>query len=390
MGEYTDVLRTKGMFRVVASQLFARFPFGMMALAFVLHIQRITNTYTWAGLGLGAETLGVAISGPILGRLMSRRGVASLLVATASISTLAILAIAFAPVSGPWLVVLCLVVGLSSPPIQQAVRTVYPKMLDKKHYGVIYALDANLQEIIWVVGPVLATFIAAWISTTAGVVILALVQIVGALWFVSNPEIKTLVIPKSNRRMGGVLKNKIVISNAIMAGFLVGSFSGVEVGSVGALHDTATAGWVIAFLSLGSLIGGFAFGHRSRTKFALSKFMVVVVIGYALVYVAPTNAYWMATAWFLAGLGVAPALGLLSAIIGASLPTRDTPEAYGWVMTGQMVGYAAAASLVGILIDTVSPEASLSIAALFALGTLIVALWSSKFTPVVSTAVSEH
>ena len=87
---------------------------------------------------------------------------------------------------------------------------------------------------------------------------------------------------------------------------------------------------------------------------------------------------------------MAPALGLLSAIIGASIPTRDTPEAYGWVMTGQMIGYSGAAALVGVIIDNISPVASLAVAAVFALGTLIVALWSSKFTPVVSTAVREH
>ena len=389
MGDYTTMLRRPGVIRIVFSQLVARFPFGMMSLAFVLHIQHITHSYTYAGLALGFETAGVAISGPILGRVMGRVGARRMLLITSAISALAIFAIAIAPVPGEVLVGLCLVVGLSSPPIQVAVRTIYPSLVPKNRMGVLYALDANLQEIIWIVGPVLTTFIAAYLSPAIGVIIMGVIQIVGSLWFSSNPEVRNLIIPASTKSMGRVLKNKVVIANAVMGGLLVGSFSAVEVGTVGVL-DLATAGWVIAALSIGSLVGGFAFGHRSKTKWALSRFLIVVVVGYLSVYIAPNQPVWMSIAWFIAGMGVAPALGLFGAIIGAALPTSETAEAYGWVQTGQMLGYAGAASLVGFVIDTVSGEASLLIAAIFAIGTLAVALYSAKFTPVISTQESEH
>jgi len=189
--------------------------------------------------------------------------------------------------------------------------------------------------------------------------------------------------------MGKVLSNKIVLATTVMGGLLVGSFSAVEVGTVGVLN-LQTAGWVISALSIGSIIGGFAFGHRSKTKWALSRFLIVVVVGYASVYLAPNQPIWMSIAWFIAGMGVAPALGLFGAIVGAALPTSETAEAYGWVQTGQMLGYAGAASLVGFVIDNISGQASLIIAAVFALGTLIVALASAKITPVISSHESEH
>ena len=390
MGEYTDTLRRPGVFRIVISQLVARFPFGMMSLAFVLHIQKITGSYTLAGLALGFETAGVAISGPLLGRWMGPVGPRKMLLLTASISSLAILAIAFAPVPGIYLVGLCLIVGLSSPPIQMAVRTIYPTLVERKKMGVLYALDATIQELIWIVGPVLTTWIAFFVNTTAGVALLAAIQMIGALWFSSTPEVRNLKIPKSIRRMGGILRNKVVIANAVMGGLLVGSFSAVEVGTVAVFPNLFEAGLVIAALSVGSLIGGLALGHRSQSKWALSKFLIVVVVGFAGVYLAPDNHWWMATAWFIAGIGVAPALGLLGAIIGAALPMSDTAEAYGWTQTGQMLGYAGAASLVGYIIDVVSAEASLAIAAIFAAGTLVVALISARITPVISTKESSH
>ena len=384
MGQYTTMLRTPGVLRIVASQLFARFPFGMMSLGFVLHIQQQTGSYAMAGLALGFETAGVAVSGPLLGYWMTHFGARRTILTTASISTLTILTIGLAPLHDWLLVGLCLIVGLTSPPIQSAVRTIYPQLVDRKNMTTIYSLDASLQEIIWVVGPILATFIAAYVSTSAGIVVLGVIQITGALWFTSNPEVKALKLKRPNRKMGRVLKNRIVIANAVMGGLLVGSFSGVEVGTAGTL-DIAMTGWVIAALSVGSLIGGFAFGHRSKTKYALSKFLCVVVVGYSIVYFAPDNPGWLVFSWFVAGLGVAPALGLLGAIIGANVPTEDAAEAYGWISTGQMLGYAGAAATVGFLIDAISPAASLSVAAIFTFGALLVSLYAARFTPVIST-----
>jgi MFS family permease len=237
---------------------------------------------------------------------------------------------------------------------------------------------------------VVTTWIAFFVNTTAGVALLAAIQMIGALWFSSTPEVRNLKIPKSVRRMGGILRNKVVIANAIMGGLLVGSFSAVEVGTVAIFPNLFEAGLVIAALSVGSLLGGLLLGHRSQSKWALSKFLLVVFVGFAGVYIAPTNPWWMATAWFIAGIGVAPALGLLGAIIGAALPMSDTAEAYGWTQTGQMLGYAGAASLVGYIIDAVSGQASLAVAAIFAAGTMVVALISAKITPVISTRESDH
>jgi MFS family permease len=386
MATYTEVLRSPGVIRVVSSQLLARFPFGMMTLVFVLHIYSKTHSYALAGLAVGLETLGVAIGSPLLGRWMGSFGVRRMLLSAASVSALSIVLIGVAPLAGEWLVLLCFLVGLSSPPIQSAVRTVYPLLVDKRGMGTLYALDASLQELIWVIGPVAATFIAAGFNTTTGVLVMAAIQIAGAIWFCSNREISTLEIPKSKRRLGGVLRQRIVLVNAIIGGLLVGSFSGVEVGTV-ALFDKTTAGFVIAALSVGSLIGGFALGRRTKTRYALTKFLAVVTLGYFVVFLMPSSPIWLATSWFIAGLCVAPALGLLGAIIGAAVKTQDAPEAYGWVGSGQTAGYAAAAAITGFVIDGFSAQVSLLVAGVCALLATSVAWLSASFTPIIS---SEH
>jgi MFS family permease len=389
MATYMQVLSRPGVLRVVSSQLFARFPFGLMSLAFVLHIQQKSGSYALAGLALGLETVGVAVSGPLLGRWMGGWGVRRTLLVSAAISSATIFVIGLAPLPAEVLTALCLVVGLSSPPIQSAVRTIYPMLVERKQMGTLYALDATLQEVIWIFGPVTATFIAAFTNTTVGIVVMGIIQITGAIWFSSNREIRDVEIPKSKRRLGGVLRNRIVVANAIIGALLIGSFSGVEIGTVAVFTDKATAGIIVGVLSVGSLLGGFLFGHRSKTRWALSRYLLVVFVGFGMVFIAPDSAIWVSIAWFVAGLGIAPALGLLGAIIGASVKTADAPEAYGWVGSGQMIGYAGSAAIAGLAIDLIAPEAALLVAVVMGGGAVIVALLSAKFTPVISNRDQE-
>jgi MFS family permease len=377
---YREVLKSPGFLRVITSQLLARFPFGMMSLALVMHIQHVYDSYAIAGFALGAETVGAAISGPLLSRFMAKAGVTRVIIPASIATALAMFGIAF--YSGDPLVTIALsaIVGLTSPPIQAAARTVYPTLVKKRLLSSVYALDATAQELIWVIGPVLATILAAQINTAFPVIVMATLQIAGAWAFVANKEVSTLKIPKSNRRIGGVLKSKVVFVNVILGMLLIGSFSGVEVGTV-AILGKELAGPVIAVFSIGSILGGVILGNRNKGKWALTRFFALIAFGYLLVFINPTDAVWMSIAWFIAGLGIAPALGTMSAIIGATVKTSDAPEAYGWSGTGQLMGYSAGAALAGIAIDVVSPTASLLIAIVFGLGATLVAVMSLSITP---------
>ena len=380
MGTYTKLWRTPGVARIVSSQLMARFPFGMMSLGFVIHIQQVHNSYAIAGIALGAETIGAAISGPVLGRNLGVFGVRRLIAVTSVISASAVAVIGLTQAPPLIMILLALVVGLTSPPIQSAARTIYPTLVAKKQMNAMFGLDATLQELIWVIGPVLATVLAAQFSSSFAVTTMAVLQLIGSGWFLLNKEVGTIQIPSSTSKMGGVLKNKIVLANVILGLLLVGSFAGVEVGTVGLL-DKGTAGLVIASLSLGSLLGGLLLGNRAKSRWALTQFSILILFGYSLAFIFPTSALWLAICWFIAGIGIAPALGALGAIISVSLKMSETAEAFGWVNTGQLIGYSAAAALAGIAIDTISPIASFMIAAIFGVATVAVAAMTASITP---------
>lgn len=360
-----------------------------MSLAFVMHIEHVHGSYAIAGIALAAETIGAAISGPVLSRKIGAWGVKLVILTAATLSGLAMVALAVFDSAPLVMIVLAALVGLTSPPIQAAVRTIYPTLVPRKQLTTLFSMDASAQEIIWVVGPLLATILAAQISTSFAILVMAALQVFGAIMFLSNPEIRKIVIPASTRKMGGVLKSKIVVVNIILGMLLIGSFSGVEVGSVAILDNKALAGAVIAALSLGSLIGGVFLGPRARTRWALSKYLVIILIGYGLVFINPTDPLWMGICFFIAGIGIAPALGVLGAIVATSLKMSDTAEAYGWIATGQLMGFAAGAALAGIAIETVSPESALLIAAVFGVATLLVAVMTVKITPALGKTMTD-
>jgi MFS family permease len=358
---------------VLISQLFARFPFGMLSLAFVIHIQAITGSYAIAGIALGAETIGASISGPLLARYMAKYGIRKVIALATSITVTSLVGLAVVPPEPIWLVALAFLVGFSSPPIQPAARSIYPQVTPKKLMPALYSLDATAQEIIWVLGPLVATLVAASFGHVAMLVTVAGIQVAGTLWFLVNKSVAKAVIPKNTAALGKALRNPKVLAVTVLGLLFVGSFAGVEVGSV-ALFDKATAGIMFALFSLGSIFGGFLIAPRVKGKNALAFFLSITLAGYLLILVMPENALWVGSNLFIAGLGVAPALGYLSLLIATGTSGSETVEAYGWTTTGQLVGFSAGSALAGIAIDSVGPSAALLVSIVFGAFTLIAAV----------------
>ena len=90
---YSSLLKTPGVARIIAAQLTARFPFGMLSLAFLLHIERVHDSYAAAGLVLGAMSIGQAIAGPMTSRLMGVLGMRVVLWTTLLLCSAAVAAI---------------------------------------------------------------------------------------------------------------------------------------------------------------------------------------------------------------------------------------------------------------------------------------------------------
>ncbi|TAM66161.1 MAG: MFS transporter [Microbacteriaceae bacterium] len=351
MSTYSSLLKTPGVARIIAAQLTARFPSGMLSLALLIHIERIHHSYGAAGLVLAAFSIGQAIAGPLTSRLMGVLGMRVVLSATLVVCAATIAAIGLFVMIVPLTMAVAFIGGLSAPPVQPAVRTIYPKMVNSTQLTPLFSLDASAQELIWIAGPVVITFVATQIGSTIGLLLCAAVMVVGGIWFISSPEVGRVRIPRSKRRIGVVLTKPTVLLATVVGFLLVGSCAAVEAGVVANFGEgDAKAGIVLAIWSLGSLAGGLAFGHLPVGPWALARRMFIVFVGIAIAAIW-MNFWWLAITLIIAGAGIAPALAVIFMIVSSSVKFSDTAEAYGWVGTGQLIGAALGSALAGFLID---------------------------------------
>lgn len=344
-------MRLPGVARLLCAQLVARFPGGMLSLGLLIHIEGIFHSYGVAGLVLASLSVGQAISGPLTSRWMGAWAMRPVLILTSSVCAVALAVLALAPLPIVGFMIVALVCGLSYPPIQPAVRTIYPKVVNSRQLTPLFSLDASAQEIIWVAGPVLVTFVATQISSTAGILMSLVFLVGGGIWFISSPELGRVRIPQSKRRFGVVLARPTVLLVTLVGILVVGCFAAIEAGVVSMFGEgSPDAGFVLAIFALTSLVGGLAFGHRPISRWALARRMTVILLGSVLAIFA--FEFWtISGALAIAGLMVAPALAVMFAAVSASVRFSDTAEAYGWVGTGQLLGAALGSAVAGFLID---------------------------------------
>jgi MFS family permease len=378
---YGSLLKTPGVGRVIAAQLTARFPFGMLSLAYLLHVEHIFHSYGAAGLVLATTSIGQALAGPLTSRWMGSWGMRPVLVLTSIVAFASMAVIAFVLMPLWAYVVIGFVGGLAVPPVQPAVRTIYPKMVTAKQLTPLFSLDASAQELIWVAGPVITTFAATQIGTVQAIVIAMVFLLIGGTWFIASPELGRVRIPRSKRAFGVVLRRPAVVVATLTGLLLIGACAAVEASVTSVFGEgSPNAGIVLAVFAVGSLIGGLALGHRPITRNTLWARMAIVFVGLVLAVFNPTF-WWLCIALVVAGAGIAPALAVMFGSVSATVKFSDTAEAYGWMGTGQLIGAAGGSAVAGFLIDSNGPGGGLMVGAVMAAAGVVLPLAMRTWLP---------
>ncbi|MGN6443974.1 MFS transporter [Amnibacterium sp.] len=378
---FGDLVRARGVLRIIAAQLTARFPSGMLSLGLLFHVEGRTGSYGVAGVVLAALSIGQALAGPATGRLMGRLGIRPVIITTTVLCAAAIAAIAVLDLPPAGIVGLALVAGLTFPPITSAVRTIYPKLVPSALLGQLFSLDASLQELIWIGGPVLVTFLATGVSTRVALLVPAALLIGGGAWFTASREVGRVRIPRSRRRFGVVLLRPQVALMTLVGFLVIASCAAIEASVAGAFgeHDP-TSGVVLSIWSLASLAGGLVLGRLPMRPWSLALRLGLVAVGAALTPFLP-GFLGLTAALVVSGFGLAPALGMMSAIVSSSVRFSDTAEAYGWTNTGQLVGVALGAALAGQALDRAGAPIAFACGAGLAVLSSLAAAGGIRFFP---------
>ena len=357
---YGSILRRPHVWGVVVAAFVGRLPIGMTGLAMVLLVESATGSFATAGAAAAAFALGEGAGQPLLGRLVDRRGQTAVLRATAlafpaALATLALLSDG-APAAA--YIALCGVAGLALPPLMSAMRALWPTLagpgpaLDRA-----YALEAVLQELLGLIGPVLVA-VAALAGTRAPVLAAAACGLIGTLAFAASAPSRGWR-PAPREPGAGALRSP-GLRTLLLGSAALGLVGGAAQVAIPAFADEQGAAWasglVLAAIAAGSIAGGLRF-HPPRERYPL--LLALAAAGPAVLALAPSLPV-MAVLGLLVGLVLAPGFAAGFSLVSRIAPAGAVTEAFAWTSTALVVGLATGNALSGILAEAASPRAALA------------------------------
>ncbi len=384
IARYRTVLSVPGSVRLYAAALFARLPQGMGALAILLLVRGATHSYALAGLAAGGAAAAQAGAAPIQGRLVDRFGRTRVLTPCGVIQAVLFVALAGgadAHAPGVALVVIACGIGGFQPAIAPAVRALLRTVIvDHEVRETAYALEAVVQELIWITGPLLVAVVVTVGSPSAAVLLCAAVSIVGTVTFVASPASRGAArAAPAPRSATTVLRTNPQLRNLLVPIGLMGlALGATEVGIPSlALHagSRGDSGLLLAAWSAGSMLGGLMYGaHNWGLPLAerYRRLLMLAVLCAIPLTLARSIGLGLVAA-LVTGLTIAPVFSCQYALVGRAVTDGTETEAFTWVSAALIAGIAGGSALGGALTGDVGVSAPF----VFACLTLAVAATTS-------------
>ncbi|GLY00794.1 MFS transporter [Actinoplanes sp. NBRC 101535] len=387
--QYLGVWRLPGGPTLLVAGISARLGLGMTALALLMLVEQVTGRYAVAGLAGGVYALSGAALSPIAGRLADRIGAAPILLATAVVHPLALVAVILAAHhrggSVGLIFVATAVAGATYPPLTAAIRRAWTDMTSAgsghlELRSAAMAAETSLFELVFVLGPILVgVLMASDGGPEAALICSAVATLAGTAWIVRLPVMRrhgATAAEHATRGLGPLRVSGFPVLLVCIAalGNAFGA-AGVVVTAWASEHGggESLAGVLLGVWGLGSAVGGIWFGTR-RPAMALTRQFAWLLAGVGVSFlVLPfmPGPVWLGAALVVGGATIAPALTVENNLVSRIAPAGMLNEAYTWLVTVSVAGSAAGGAVVGLIVDQpgglvwafVYPAAGLLIAA---------------------------
>jgi MFS family permease len=376
---YAVVLRQRGVAAALAWSFLGRLHESVVAFGAILLVSG-EHGYAGSGVVLACYGIGGMVSGPVNARLAARFGHAPVLLVTAAGFGSGLVALAWwdAPVTD--LAALAALTGLLTPPLTPALRSTLPRLVPAERRTTAYALESTLQEVIFVLGPVLAAGVAVVWGGPAALALAAAATAVGCVGYVAAVRGVRVPAPTDHGAGGRTwfpvqgIGRLLVGGVAFLATVSVASMA--LVAAVSGPTAVGGAGVVLAAVALGSMTGGVAYGaladdRRGRRNpawsLAASLVVLAVVVHLAGDGSAPASATGfvvVAVAGAAYGATIAPSATALFAELDCRADGRST-EAFGWMGAAMGLGGAVGDLAGGVVVAAAGTAAAMVLAAAF-------------------------
>jgi hypothetical protein len=253
---------------------------------------------------------------------------------------------------------LALVAGLATPPLEPALRTLWPSVLLPRQVPAAFALDAAAQELVFVLGP-LVVLLAQLGGAGGGLAAAAGVGLVGTWWFTSARASRSWTPPvHEDRHWLGPLRSRrltVLYGAVVLVGLTVGVPAVALVAWAESVDNRGLAPWLVAANALGALVGGIAYSPRAPHRDPrgdLVRGVGLLVVTYAALALVPENLGLMALLTVFSGLGLPMVLTCVFQLVDRLAPAGTTTEAFAWLISAFLVGSSLGAAVAGVLSDS--------------------------------------
>jgi MFS family permease len=383
-----STLAAPGAAVLLGSSIVARLPLAMFSIALLVNAQRTTGSFAVAGLVSGAYAIASAVSAPVLGGLVDRRGQTWVLIGGAGATALVLLANGLLPAgaSPALLIALGGATGLFMPPLAACVRTLLPLIVgDVARLPRLFALESTVLELTFVTGPPLALALGSVWSPGAALVVSGSVMFLGTIAFAAQaPSRRWRPDRAAPRARGGSLRSPAMRTLVVILFASGCAFGATEVGVTAAAHAlraTATAGPLLGLWGVGSLLGGIAttrLGGGARTPRGLTLLLAALALSHASLILAARSMPAIAVLITLAGTTIAPALSSIYGMVDRVAPAGTHTEAYSWTLTAALAGAAIGSAAAGTLAQALGARSAFALVAAAAATTVLLALLRSR------------
>ncbi|MFE9692633.1 MFS transporter [Micromonospora sp. NPDC005806] len=349
-----SVLRAPQVRRVLLSSQVGRLPTASGPLALLLFARQSLSLAT-AGLLVAAYTAGMAAGTPMLARAVDRWRQPPVLWGAAVLSGLGfgVVALTGGEVTGA--VLGAAVAGFGTPPLEACLRTLWPSLLPPTAVPTAYALDIAVQEVIFVVGPLVTLLAVTLAGPPAGLVAAGVLQLAGTAAYASAPAVRTWRGVAAVRHWAGPLRVPrftAMLAGVVGVGAAVGSIAVAVTGYAETVGDRRLTGWLLAAQAAGALAGGLLYTRaRPGGPGRLPLLAAGLAAGYLPLLLAP-GPVPMAGLLVVSGLALPPVLTAIFLAAERLAEPGTVAEAFAWVSTAFVVGSAAGSALAGPLVST--------------------------------------
>ena len=342
-------------------------PIAMDSLAIIFIVVAATDSYALAGALTAVGSIVVGAAEVFWSRQADRRGQAKILllaVPTRVVSFLifVILVSKDAPI---WTWFVSLIIAESTAiSAGGMVRRRWlhilkndPDNSDGHLVNTAYSWEAMVDEIVFILGPVVATSFAVNVAPSAGILAGLVFLAIGwtSLAAMKSTEPPAEPANKQNPHPA-VLRNKIVQSIVIPCALLGGFFGAIGITVVGFAEERnhpESTGWLLAIWAVGSAVAALVNGVIKFKSAHAARFLIyLVALTLATVPLLFVNSIpLLALALFTNGLFIAPLIVNAYGTVENAVPAGQITEALTWVIAGMPLGGAVASAVAGVIID---------------------------------------